>query len=113
MDAEYDGPDCKLGRPEQVATSQRVMSLRREMLQAGYARVSISPTPVQGHDLLRMIPIRKNPGDCNCMRPKGKISLVTKAIRNLSIPVMLPGATVLNFLGYHGVPYYVSANRDP
>ena len=110
------GPDhhdatCKLGEEHQIARSQRAMSLRWVLKQAGYTQIEIQPTPVQAHDLLRVIPIRKVSGDYDDMRNKSRLSLLTSAGRKLAVPGTVPVAAMLNLLGQSGVSYYVTAFR--
>lgn len=103
---------CKLKRADQLAPGQQAMSLRWLLREAGYSQISVTTTPVQAHDILRIIPLRKNVGDYDGMRPKGRLRMFTKAARRMSTPFTYSAATILNLAGYHGVSYYVKASRD-
>lgn len=104
-------PGCKLGDEKQVAPSQRAMSLRWLLQQAGYTKITMQPTQVQAHDLLRIIPIRRVSGDYDDMRRRSKLGLLTSAGRRMLIPATMPAAAVLNLLGQSGVSYYIRASR--
>ena len=109
---DYHDSDCKLGNRGKLAENQQGMSLRWVLQEAGYKHVEISPTPVQPHDLLRMIPIRRVSGDYDNMRRKSKLGLLTAAGRKLVMPATAPAAGVLNLLGQSGVSFYITATRD-
>lgn len=111
------GPDhhdanCKLVQEHHVASGQKTMSLRWILHQAGYTKINIRKTPVQAHDILRIIPIRKVSNNYDQMRRRSMFGMLTSTVRTLSVPATLPMAGVLNLLGFAGVSFYVTATRD-
>jgi hypothetical protein len=109
---DYHGRDCKLGDLSKLAENQRAMSLRWLLQEAGYTKVEVRPTPVQAHDLLRMIPLRRVSGDYDNMRRRSKLGLLTAAGRRLMTPATAPAAGLLNLLGRSGVSFYATGARE-
>lgn len=109
---DHHDQDCKLADRKQIATSQRSMSLRWVLHQAGYTKITMVPTPVQAHDLLRIIPVRRVSRDYDNMRRRSTLGLLMSAGRHMVMPATMPAAAVLNLLGQSGVSYYITASRS-
>jgi hypothetical protein len=109
---DHHDNDCKLGNQDRLAENQRGMSLRWLLKEAGYTRINVRPTPVQSHDLLRMIPIRRVSGDYDNMRHRSMAGRISTAGRKLTLPFTIPAAGVLNLFGQAGVSFYITAERD-
>ncbi|PKB84265.1 MAG: hypothetical protein BZY88_00635 [SAR202 cluster bacterium Io17-Chloro-G9] len=110
-EAGYHDPKCKQGLEARLAPGQGSMSLQWVLREAGYTQISIQQTPVQAHDLLRVIPIKQNSASYDEMRPRGRLGFITSTARKMLTPVTYPASSVLTLLGYHGVSYYVTAVR--
>lgn len=104
--------DCKLQDARNLAKNQQSMPLRWLLKEAGYTQVTVRPTPVQAHDLLRMIPLRKVTGNYDDMRHNSKFGMLTSAGRRLMTPLTMPAAGILNLFGSYGVSFYITGTRQ-
>ena len=109
--ADHHDSHCKLTRTGHLSPGQQGMSIRWLLQQAGYTRISVEPTLVQSHDLLRMIPIRKNVKNYDEMRSKGTKSFITSTARRMLQPITFPTASALNLFRAQGVSFYINAVR--
>ena len=112
LSADNHDQGCKLRDAGKLAKGQRAMPLRWLFKEAGYTNIKVRPTPVQAHDLLRMIPLRKVSSDYDQMRRKSKLGTITSVGKRLVTPVTAPAASILNLFGSSGVSFYVSGTRQ-
>jgi hypothetical protein len=87
------------------------MSIRWVLSRAGFEIVSIHKTAVDGHDLLRVIPIKQVSSDYDEMRPKTGVRRLASLAKTLLAPATVPVAWTLSLAGLGGVSYYIRAQR--